>query len=103
MLNNDHFQPDLKELNELNDFDPAITKALLIPSHGAYAKALAAVKEQVHMAWVESLPHDLRRIEVDGCTIALDREREADKPGTVRKPGIRRTVAVTRSKRWSGR
>lgn len=102
MLNNDHFQPDLKELETLNEFDAAIT-TLPILSHDAYAKALQAVKQQVHVAWIETLPHDMRRIKDGDCIIALDREREADKPGTVRKPGIRLTHRVARSKRWSGR
>jgi hypothetical protein len=103
-LNNDHFQPDLEEFNTLNDFDDNIT--LLIPSHSAaaYTKALQAVRDQVHIAWIESLPHDARRIVLDGTTIALDREREPDKPGTVRKPGIRRVQTTTvRKKRWGGR
>lgn len=103
MLNNDHFQNDLAALNELNDFDATIT-TLPIQRHDAYAKALAAVKEQVHLAWIETLPHDLRRIKDGACMIAVDREREPDKPGTVRKPGIRRLSGVKHTKRrWSGK
>ena len=85
-------------------FDPDIT--VHVPRHDAarYTKALDAVKEQIHLAWIESLPHEARRIVVGGCMIALDREREPDKPGTVRKPGIRRVQTTTvRKKRWSGR
>ena len=102
-LNNDHFQPDLQTLNELNDFDANIT-ALPIHSHHAYAKALDAVKQEVHLAWLSTLPHDLRRIKDGATIIALDQERQADKPGTVRRPGIRRlTTKNHRKPRWASR
>lgn len=99
-LNNDHFQPDLETLNTLNDFDETVS-APTIHSHDAYTKALNAVREQVELARLESLRDGPRRIQHGGCMIALDRERQPDKPGTVRKPGIRRQNGISHTKkRW---
>lgn len=100
-LNNDHFQPDLETLETLNDFDETVS-APTIHSHDAYTKALNAVREQVELARLESLRDGPRRIQHGGCMIALDRERQPDKPGTVRKPGIRRQRQGTLTKkRWA--
>ena len=87
----------------LQDFDATITTPA-IQRHDVYTKALGAVREYETLSYFESLPHGPHRIKHGGCVIALDRERQPDRPGTVRKPGIRRLSGVNHTKRrWGGK
>lgn len=101
MLNNDHFQNDLDCFQKLQDFDAEITPPI-IQRHDVYTKALRAVREHEALTHFENMEDAPRRIKHGGCVIALDRERQPDRPGTVRKPGIRRQRQGSFTKRrWS--
>lgn len=96
-LNNEHFTHDLDAWQKLNEFDEEITVAV-IPSHHAYVAAKKAVNEFMALDTIKELAAGARRITHDGCVIALDREPQPDKPGTVRRPGTRRQTHIKHTK-----
>lgn len=88
-----------KELASLNDFDPTLTQAR--PQHDAFSKAQRALKQHLELCQLEAM--------VQAGTIMLEAGRPLvchgdglpDKPGTVRKPGVRRQFGSNRKQRWA--
>lgn len=90
-LNNDHFTHDADELQQLNDFDDTLSQAR--PRHDLYSKAHVAVREIETLQHIQKQLHEACHVVYAGRVFARA-DGSPDRPGTVRKPGVRRVPTV---------
>lgn len=86
---------------ELAAFDATLTLAR--PQHDFYSKALKALREHEACKLIQEAfeKSDADEIMLHGARYVRRADGQPDKPGTVRRPGVRRQFGSNRKQRWA--